>query len=340
MVMRMTNQNPLLTVSAFAARIAFISILMSPLGSIASDLRWTKDNERVLKAQFGITSPGLDFTVHTPGSDFVFVPKVEAAPSLDLSYQKIGLGVKLPTESDSDPLRSRVADYQLRMFSARTTPEVIYQNFKGYRPEGWLDSGGQQINRPDVTVEVLNFNLIQNLSPGRYSMPIALSQNGIQRKAGGSFLLLGSFGTTRISAAAPLIPTTHQNNSGSLGLLKGLKTYSLLIGGGYAYILPIDKRYYATAAVFAGYGVQRSRLDLTTTSRWETGPLHRIGVRPGLGYNYGNHIAGIQIIVDANTARILDSHVQQATFTSSVFYAYRFQGVNLPLLSKISSFLP
>lgn len=319
--------------------LVFLTLIVSS-GANASDLRWSKDNEQVLKARIGITSPGLDFTVQTPGPDFVFSPKVEAAPSLDLSYQKIGLGIKLPTERKDDPERSRVADYQLRLFSARTTPEIVYQNFKGYRPEGWLDGSGQQILRPDVNVEVLNFNLIQNLSPGQYSMPIALSQNGIQRKAGGSFLLLGSIGTTRISADSSLIPAAVQSQVGQIGNLKGLKTYSFLLGGGYAYILPVDKRYYVTAAVFTGYGLQRSRLDLTTLSKWETGPLLRIGFRPGVGYNFGNHIAGIQIIVDSNTARLVDSQVQQSTFATSVFYAYRFQGVKLPLLSKISSYLP
>lgn len=116
--------------------------------------------------------------------------------------------------------------------------------------------------------------------------------------------------------------------------------YSGVLGIGYGHLIPVFSRLYFTLAglLAAGLNYNETKLFERTDGQWAG--VHRISARAGAGYNYGNHVSGLQMIVDSNTANVRDGEIQQATFSIRLFYAYRFQGVDMPFLDRMSDWMP
>ncbi len=264
------------------------------------------------------------------------VPNSTGLPFLALSYRGWGLTVQLPSEPDQKSIdengASRIQDYQLRFFGHRSTHELIYQSFKGYSIERWTDPQGKKVIRPDVGIQHASYKYIRAVSPELYSKAVAFDQKGVQFRRGGSLFLWADAGYTLLNANEALVPTFVTQNRSRISELTDLEMYSLLVGTGYGYLFPVFTRFYTTISVFAGVGVGLQRTNLSNTLTGDY--VSRIGVRPGFGYNYGNHLGGLQLIVDQNTTAVEDGEISQATLAIRMFYGYRFQGFDIDLVDR------
>lgn len=303
----------------------------------ADEQRWQEEHPNTLQIKGGLVFPGLDFQLTGPGdADITFVPNTPTNPMIGFGYKNIGLSVQIPTAPDPDSVtqkgKTRIHDYQLRFFGHRSTHELIYQRFKGYSLENWRTPQAQPVIRPDLSVRVVGVNFIRSLSPRFFSDAVAYDQRGVQFRQGGAIFLWSSVGETRIEGGEPLVPSFALNGRNRIADLEKIRIYHALLGIGYGHQFPIFSRGYFVASLFLGGGMNYQEVEINsrTDSAWTES--HRVGLRSGLGYNFGDYTAGVQLIVDSTTSSVLDGSIQASTFTGRFFFGYRFQGVSISWL--------
>lgn len=317
-----------------------MAVLFSLFLSICSfaDQTWEAEGEKTLQVKGGLSTPGLDFALTGPGPDATFVPNNPTLPFLALSYRNLGLTLHLPSTPTEDSIREKgrsdIQDYQFRFFGHRTTIEAIYQNFRGYRMDGWEDSDGQNLIRPDVQSRTLRFQVIRALSPRNYSLAVALDQRGVQIQRGGSAFVWGGVGHSVFQADGPFIPSSVTEGRGEFSDLSELHTHSAMVGLGYGYLIPFWKRFYFTLAPFAGFGVALQKTTILEATKREFKLAQRVGLRFGLGYNRGNHLAGLQLIVDENATKVADGRISQSVLNTRLFYGYRIQNTQIKWIDQ------
>ncbi len=299
-----------------------------------AEQRWASDGDKTLRLSLGLSTPGCDFSVTGPGPDATYVPNSPTLPFVSVSYKNYGFSLQLPIEPDAKSVqekgKSSIQDFQFRFFGHRDTHELIYQQFSGYSIQGWSNGSGAAILRPDVRVQNLSYNFISALSPAHFSNAVAYSQQGIQEKGGGSWMLLASGGSFRVQGGDALVPTQTTQPRGRFADIQSLQNYYLLGGVGYGYQQPIFSRVYMVASLYSGLGYGYQQTKINQVEDWHSTYLHRIGLRIGLGYNYGNHVVAAQLIVDDNSTYFSDGKLSQSTFNTRVFYTYRMPDLDLP----------
>lgn len=115
----------------------------------------------------------------------------KATLSLGVSY----LGLSLSASLNPAKLMGKYRDYELNFnsYGRRFGFDIIYQDAKNFT--GWHDHDGmERITLPDglLSVKTLNLNAFYVFNSRRFSYPAAFSQNYIQRRSAGSFLLAAS----------------------------------------------------------------------------------------------------------------------------------------------------
>lgn len=302
----------------------------------AAEQKWTVDADQTLRVFGGFSVPGLDFALTGPGADTTYVPNSAARVLLGASYGDLGISLQLPNSPDQKSIDERgsshIEDYQFRFFGHRHTHELIYQHFKGYALQGWKDARGKWPLRPDIQVRTMGYNFITSLSPAYFSNSVAFAQSGVQNEGGGSLLLWGSIARMTLSGQEAFVPSTIQAGRSYIADLSYLRTYYTMAGLGYGYTKPFFTRGYFVVSGYGGVGLGYQKALVKEVGNWEVTNLHRIGVRSGLGYNYGDHAFGLQLIVDANTTRVADGQIEQSTFNTRLFYQYRIRDVMIPYL--------
>ncbi|MBO6143718.1 MAG: DUF4421 family protein [Prevotella sp.] len=115
----------------------------------------------------------------------------KATLSLGVSY----LGLSLSASLNPAKLMGKYRDYELNFnsYGRRFGFDIIYHDAKNFT--GWHDHDGmERITLPDglLSVKTLNLNAFYVFNSRRFSYPAAFSQNYIQRRSAGSFLLAAS----------------------------------------------------------------------------------------------------------------------------------------------------
>ena len=115
----------------------------------------------------------------------------KATLSLGVSY----LGLSLSASLNPAKLMGKYRDYELNFnsYGRRFGFDIIYQDAKNFT--GWHDHDGmERITLPDglLSVKTLNLNAFYVFNSRRFSYPAAFSQNYIQQRSAGSFLLAAS----------------------------------------------------------------------------------------------------------------------------------------------------
>jgi Domain of unknown function (DUF4421) len=299
---------------------------------------WRPENNQTLHLKGGIETPNLEFSLKGPGADAIFRPNNPSSLFLATAYRRVGLSVQWAQKPDDRSVRERghsdVRDIQLRWFGHRTSHELVYQHFHGYAMDQWKDpnTGGAWL-RPDLAMTYFGVNVFRALSPRWHSMAIAYDQRGVQFRRAGSLFVFASGARTRLDGASPLIPEGVFTR-GSVSDLERFTVHSGLLGIGYGYLWPIYSRFYFAAGAFFGAGFGYQQLRTSKETLFVVDDVRRFGLRAGLGHNYGNHMAGFQLIVDSTTHNMMDGEIDSSTQLFRLFYGYRFQTMPIPLLDR------
>lgn len=119
-------------------------------------------------------------------------------------------------------------EYNLNSYGNRFGFDVIYTAANTFRGHGWVGGERYDIDPGDVRQRMFTGNVYYAFNYRRFSYPAAFSQSRIQLRSAGSWLLSAMFlgGTLRSDGSQEAqVPATK------------LRSWSLGIGGGYAYNL-------------------------------------------------------------------------------------------------------
>lgn len=153
-----------------------------------------------------------------------FTSELTAARKSTVSLSVSYLGLTLSAALNPAKLMGKYSDYELnfKSYGKSFGFDVVYQKAKNFT--GWHETeGGERRQMPAdlLTLKTLNVNAYYCFSRRRFSYPAAFSQNYIQRRSAGSFLLAAS----------------GQGQYGTVSGEKGMdfKMTNIGIGGGYGY---------------------------------------------------------------------------------------------------------
>lgn len=320
--------------------------------SLHSWATWSKQPDDNLKVELGAVAPNYNFEIKSPAetssSLIKYQPHSPSKTALGFSYRNIGASVSSsnPTSDDSNIQQGKTksTDLQFRFFGKRTY-EFFYQSYEGYYIENSADvdatysGSSNKILRPDIKTKNYGFNFYWNINDKDFSQAIAYDQMGTQKQSawGLSWLLHAS--QSSIEGDSELVPTSKASSFGQIATIKHIMRTSLAGGVGIGGIASWNNLYLA-GLLALGLGTQNiSYQDNTQVEGKDNVAGTYVSARLGLGYNGPKNVIGIQLLNDAVNTTILKGQITGTTTEFKLFYAYRFDGVNIPPLNYISSWL-
>lgn len=312
---------------------------------------WSKQPEDNLKVELGISTPTLAYSVKAPKeiskSVINYQPHSTSKTALGLSYRNIGASIStINPASDESTLKlghSKSNDLQLRLFGKRTY-ELFYQTYEGYYIENSADIDSNYTNsdfkilRPDIKTKNYGFNFYWNVNEKDFSQAIAYDQMGVQKSSAWGLSWLAHGSQSSIEGDSPLVPDSEFNNFGNLAQLKHLHRNNLAVGVGLGGILSW-KNLYLAGLLALGLGSQNITYQMndSTLNGSDNITGTYVSGRASLGFNGPRNVVGLQILSDSVTTSILKGEITGSSMEFKLFYAYRFDGVNIKTLNYISS---
>lgn len=313
---------------------------------------WKKQSNDQLKLRTAIAVPRYTLEVQAPPENSnlkaVFEPHTPTKTSIGLAYRNIGIsGSVTNATANEDDVKygtSRSTDLNFRFFGKRTY-EFFYQSYYGYFLKNSEDldatynSTDRKIIRSDMRSKNYGLNFYWNFNEEDFSQSLAFEQSGIAKSSGWGTSWLLHLSQSQLLADAAWIPSTASAQFGKLAGIKELKRQSLASGfaiGGIA----TAKGFYGSLFFAAGLGYQKALAVYEASPAEE---LNHMGtyfsLRSGLGYNGEKNVLGLQFLSDSVNTPIGKANISGVSIELSIFYAYRFDGVELPMANQVSSWL-
>jgi len=314
--------------------------------------QWTKAPEDELKVRMGLIIPRYNLEMQAPtdvsGLKATFEPHTPTKTALGLSYRNIGLGVAVSNATNgSDDAKfgtSTSTDIQIRFFGHRTY-EFFYQSYSGYylKNSSDLDSTysgrDDKIKRPDMNSKNYGVNFFWNLNEESFSQALAFDQAGWPQQNDWGVSWLIHLSESTISGDSAFIPPAAASQFGSMAEVNGVRRQSLASGFGLGGLSTWNK-FYATGMLSLGLGYQKAQLNYLNRDSDQFNNLGSyLSLRVGLGYNGEKNVFGLQMFNDVLNTPVGKGTIAGVSMSLHLFYAYRFNGVNLPLANKVSSWL-
>lgn len=313
---------------------------------------WSKQPDDNLKVELGVISPNYNFEIKAPtetsSSVVKFQPHSPSKSALGFSYRNIGINLSStnPTSDESNLQlgKTKSTDLQFRFFGKRTY-EFFYQTYEGYYIENSADidssysGSSNRIQRPDVKTKNYGFNFYWNINDKDFSQAIAYDQMGTQKESAWGLSWLLHTSQSSIEGDTTLIPSSKSTDFGQIASIKHIMRTTIAGGFGIGGIA-IWNNIYLAGLLALGLGSQNvSYQDDGTIEGKDSTAGTYVSTRIGIGYNGQKNIFGLQTLNDYVNTTILKSQITGSTTEFKFFYAYRFDGINIPPLNYISSWL-
>ena len=224
-----------------------------------------------------------------------------------LSYRGIGLSLGFRTgivKKYEKYGETKSFDLSTQLFLPKIAIDIYGSYYRGYYvtdPSSILNNSGTgpYYIRPDLHTGLVGINgeYIQNAKKFSFSSPY--SQTQYQKKSAGSFLFGAGIYAIFINADSSIVPKTINNADFFKGdQFNKSNIYSLVINGGYAYTLVIEKNYFVSGSLNLGGGLSYTTLSNTIADNRndKIGTQLNMAFRLGTGYNSEHYFAGLQYI--------------------------------------------
>ena len=324
----------------------FILFFFSP-----AQASWEKQKDDELKVQLGFITSKYAFDIKAPENkgDAKFEPSTPTKTALSLSYRNLGLALSTSSSRSEESEKlygtSTSQDIQLRFFGKKSY-EFYYQNYDGYyisnseKLDPNYSDKKEKIQRPDIRSRNFGFNFLWSIHENDFSQAIAFDQAGRQTGPGWGTSWIIHASDSKISGDSPFIPSGNHETFQDLADIDEVQRKTIATGitlGG----ITTYHSFYATGILGLGFGYQNLIVDSSDLNIRDTSD--NFGTystfRMGLGYNGEKNVVGIQVLVDSVNSKYADGEINGSTLDVSVFYAYRFSGMNISLLNTASGWL-
>ncbi|MCC7533428.1 MAG: DUF4421 family protein [Bacteroidia bacterium] len=261
--------------------------------------------------------------------------KTQAGLAVGFKYFTLAFGVQIPgtEKNEIDYGKTKFYDFSFGYFKRKFGGEIYYRYFQGMYSEQNDFSTGHIRQDMFLSNGGLNFYYAQNHK--KYSMRAAISQQELQRKSAGSFVLLANVQFRNFLADSSIIAPIIDKEE-NYGELQGLKEISFITASlrpGYAHNFVLDNgRWFITPAAFMGIG-----------SGWYTS-LAKNGYKQGIpidltfhaktfaGYNHSNWFLSVFYTYDGTVDTFKKSSMVLNTHTIGVNLGYRLQSIGIKWL--------
>ncbi len=298
--------------------------------------------DTIVNIKLNVNSEFEQFEVK--GSDFYYDirPNITLSTKISFSYKFISLGIGfkpkfIPGNNDNDLQgKTRTLSFGLNIMTKHLMQELNFgfvtgfylHNTADYPPiSDWTKGEDPYIQFPDLKVALLRGSTGYKFNEN-FSLKSISSKTEIQLKSCGSFMPFVTYDYFEID-----------NKSKDTAQTTSQKSYNLdLVGSiGYMYTLVLKSKFYISAGLIPGFGLQHTKLltrlqeeDVTTKMN---DPVFRMHEKLGIGYNTRRIFTGAELSMVQSTHKQGNTSVQDKAKRTyfQVFVGYRF---NAPKILK------
>ena len=259
----------------------------------------------------------MNFTVY--GFAFYFIT--------DLYTSNISNDLK---KDEDEYGESENLNFLLHYYGKNFGIDTYFQRYKGFYIENSEDRyttwtpGDPLVQFPDMEIHIAGLNLYYIFSGDKFSLRAAYDQSEIQVKSAGSFMLMLSFNYFSLKNETSIIPSSVDNNFGSIsGLEKGIFLTTSL-SPGYAYTFS-NGSFFFTPALFVGAGGQYQIIKTSFGDKvqfWRY--TLKLNSKVSLGYNGESFITGVTCNFDMTQIVIKDGILESVLFDAYAYVGIRF----------------
>ncbi|HAR43735.1 MAG TPA: hypothetical protein DCS07_14060 [Bdellovibrionales bacterium] len=244
-----------------------------------------------------VVAAGFELIPKVPGdknNKLTFRPAQSNYVGLILGYKWIAgtLAFSVPASSKVRDVEgvSNYQDYRLSYYLKKFGFEAVYNRFKGYVLENSSvlsaeSLGGAPLYRlPDLESMGYGFNLIFTGDPKSYSLSAAIDQSEIQKKSGGSTVILVSSRFQNIQNGVPFVPVEKRPDFGLDQNVSAFRSMNVSGSWGYAYNW-VPGNFYLSGLGALGPGYQTTRYDINGVESRKSSTVLNLHIRLGLGWN-------------------------------------------------------
>ena len=265
------------------------------------------------------------------GSSYIpnFSPKVGLQYGYKNITVKAAFPIRQPSRENYRRGRSRETSYILSQHWRGFGFNVYYQSYQGlYAHRPLSDFSANRPDRfpqlPGAFVANAGINTYWVMSPDKYSLRAAFTQNEFQSLSGGSWLLNAYYNHLQLSTGDVFIPGTDPNSPNAPPDLSSGKFDTIGVGGGYGYAY-VRGRFFAVGQAVGGLGVQYQRTKELTQENLETyAPALVLNANISAGVKTETQLGGARLLVHSISSRIVDVQVSSTLVSGQLFYGARF----------------
>jgi hypothetical protein len=271
----------------------------------------------IVKTYFAIPSVKLAITEYD-NNDFYKLNNVTYKPNnyfdagVAVNYKKFGISIssgmfldKYYTRDEDKYGKSKNTNFQIFYYARKFGFDVYYQNYKGFylvdpQKHGY-DYNNSEVIRSDLEMLNIGANAYYVFSDN-YSFSSSMNHTERQKKSGGSFLFMLSFGRLEIKSNYSLIPTEKQRLYDDYAKYTGGIYKSVALLPGYAYTI-IYKNFFITPVLFLGHGIIQKEETFENNTNNDIKNFNKLNGRISVGYNGDDYFCGIFAINDTTSTR-------------------------------------
>lgn len=202
--------------------------------------------------------------------------------TLNLAY---GFGFLNNGESKG---KTKSIDLQFHLYPHKWALDILAIKHKGVYSESSsypVNGHGNYYYRPDIQQLFFGFSGYRVLNPKRFSFNAAMVQNEWQKKSAGSFLIGGLVYYGQIKGDSSLVPKQPGSSFPYTSGFNNINSFSVGIGGGYAYTLVVAKHFYLTGSLVANLKAAFSAVENAHDKKNKTSIKPSTIYKAAIGYN-------------------------------------------------------
>ncbi len=241
------------------------------------------------------------------GKEILYSPNKQLNMGFGFNYKWLGIGIAFNlgfVNNDDDVFgKTKRMDWQTNIYTNKAVFDFYLQNYRGHYIEnpqdvfsGWKNGDANYI-RPDISSVSIGLSGMYVFNHEKFSYKAAFTQNAVQKKGAGSFLLGGSAFLQGIEGDSSIFP--QGTDFDSLPPVLAHSAFYFGVRTGYAYNFIIAKHFFASMSLSLELEVGKVANELEDKSvyvSWD--PIIHIQPRMSFGYNKPKWYAGFSFVRD------------------------------------------
>jgi Domain of unknown function (DUF4421) len=245
----------------------------------------------------------------------------------DLGFELV-FAVPLNQEKESNFGRTSAQDIQLNILSRSWGGDIYYQNYRGFYlsdPDSPIPASGAYPQRADFRTENFGISGTYAFNHEKFSLRSSFTFADRQLKSAGSFLLVGTYNSFRLSADSAILNNHYSTRLGLTNSVKSLNYQTASIAPGYSYNL-VYKNLYLSGLFAIGPAVQWLSYDNDVGENQSVTKVNTfVSLRVAAGYSNDRFFTGITFVSQARNVQFENIQFSNTSATYRILFGWRFQ---------------